>query len=526
MTLSEPRAREVLPFRRRLRPLAICCAIGGSWALAPKAASATTLPIAISGDKTHLVDATGAPFFLQGDAAWEAIPALTLSELTTYLDDRRSRGFNAIIMQLAGHVATTHNPHWLDVAGDPPFNLTLGGGSCARPKGDFCDLSTPNSAYFAHVDEVLKEAERRGMVVLLFPLYLGYQCGEEGWCVEMRANGITRVAALGRFLGARYKSYPNIVWVEGGDDKPSASGEPSELDLVNALANGIIAGEGGGKGTHLQSAHWERETSAAELSGVKFPLSIDATYSYRGDRLYEKTEADTQRDAGKTPAFLIESLYENERSSTATVVRAQMYEPILSGETGFVLGNSPLWLFGKTGDGNPGWGVATSATTFSTWRSALGSPGALDAQRAAQFFRAMAWWTLAPDRSAQIMTSLSPPGGGLLASTPDRKLAIGYFTDRSTATIDLSRMAGETTASWFDPSSGITTSIGTFARSGSHSFATPGSNAVGAQDWVLVLQAKGGSTAAPRKKTSWLVLLGLAAALVAANRRPLGALIP
>jgi hypothetical protein len=510
-----------LPRRHSLRSLP--WTLGCLLALAAAPASAATLPIAISPDRTHLVDATGAPFFLQGDSAWEAIPSLRPSELTTYLVDRKSRGFNAIIMQLAGHVATTHDPHWLDAAGQAPFNFTLGGGSCANPKGDLCDLSTPNSAYFAHVDQVLKEAESRGMVVLLFPLYLGYLCQEEGWCVEMRANGLAKVAALGRFLGARYKSYTNIVWVEGGDDKPSTAGNPSDLDLVNALANGIVAGEGGGTGTHLQTAHLGRDVSAADLAGVTFPLSIDTTYSYLGKDLLTKTASDTERDSGLRPAFLIESLYENEHSTSTTVLRAEMYEPILSGETGFVLGNNPLWLFGKTGDGNPGWRVATSTTAYPTWQSALESAGSRDAQRAGQFFRSIAWWGLAPDRSRRVMTSLVTAGSGLLASTADRTLAVGYFTDAATATIDFSRMAGVTTASWFDPSLGTTTSIGAFPGSGVHSFTTPGNNAVGAQDWVLLLKtaATAGESPAPavRKKTSWLPLLFVAALLIGATRR-------
>jgi hypothetical protein len=518
-----PRLRQHSSLRPVLRrvPHALGCAL----VLAAAPASAAKLPIGISPDRTHLVDATGAPFLLQGDSAWEAIPALRPSELTTYLADRKSRGFNAIIMQLAGHIATTHEPHWLDVAGEAPFNFTLGGGSCAHPKGDLCDLSTPNSAYFAHVDEVLRQAESNGMVVLLFPLYLGYLCQEEGWCVEMRANGLAKVTALGRFLGARYRSYTNIVWVEGGDDKPATTGNPSDLDLVNALANGIVAGEGGGTGTHLQTAHLGRDVSAADLAGVTFPLSLDTTYSYLGKELFTKAESDTQRDSGVRPAFLIESLYENEHSTPTTVLRAQMYEPILSGETGFVLGNNPLWLFARTGDGNPGWHVATSTTAFPTWQSALESAGSLDAQRAGQFFRSTAWWGLAPDRSKLVMTSLVTTGSGLLASTADRTLAVAYFTDAATATINLSRMGGATTASWFDPSLGTTTSIGTFPGSGLHSFTTPGNNAVGAQDWVLLLRATtAGESPAPaaRKKTSWLPLLFVAAALIGVKlrRRP------
>jgi hypothetical protein len=445
-------------------------------------------PLALSNDKHHLVDAKGVPFFLQGDTAWELIPGPSRADAIKYLDDRRGRGVNALLMEVAEHKFTTHNPPWLDAAGHSPFDSTLIGCSDASGSGDcHLDLSTPDSAYFAHVDWVVEQAAERGMVVLLVPSYMGYGCGDEGWCAEMRANGTAKLASFGEFLGARYKSSPNIIWVNGGDYTPSGS----DLALVNAIASGIIKGEGGGSGTHLMTAHWAQESSGADVSAVSW-LAIDSLYTYQDSLLYVKAQRDTARDRGQRPEFLIESLYENGHSSNGTTWRNEMYGPVIGGDMGFLFGDNPLWFFGTVGDGNPGWQLATSRSgSHSTWTKALSSQGSQDAARAGKFFRSIDWPHLQPDVSGAILTSGNGAGGVTLAATHDGKLAVAYFYGLATATIDMARLSGTVHARWFDPSNGVYTTVpgSPFAGTGSHDFTPPGNNATGLKDWVLLLQA-------------------------------------
>jgi hypothetical protein len=57
--------------------------------------------------------------------------------------------------------------------------------------------------------------------------------------------------------------------------------------------------------------------------------------------------------------------------------------------------------------------------------------------------------------------------------------------------VDMTAMAGTTTARWWNPVLGAYTAIGTgYANSGTHIFTTPGSNGDG-NDWLLVLDAPG-----------------------------------
>ena len=53
-----------------------------------------------SPNKRYLVDQTGAPFLMQGDAAWSLIVGLSDAEEEQYLKDRRQKGFNTVLVEL------------------------------------------------------------------------------------------------------------------------------------------------------------------------------------------------------------------------------------------------------------------------------------------------------------------------------------------------------------------------------------------------------------------------------------------
>jgi hypothetical protein len=70
--------------------------------------------------------------------------------------------------------------------------------------------------YFQRVDHMLSIAAAHGITVFLDPAETG------GWLSVLRSNSITKDGAYGRFLGNRflgnrYKSFPNIVWMNGND---------------------------------------------------------------------------------------------------------------------------------------------------------------------------------------------------------------------------------------------------------------------------------------------------------------------
>ena len=70
----------------------------------PPSAPTWRFPLQVSADHRYLVDQDGKPFRVQGDAGWEASVDLTLDGWRSYLDDRRARGFNTVLVQMTNPV--------------------------------------------------------------------------------------------------------------------------------------------------------------------------------------------------------------------------------------------------------------------------------------------------------------------------------------------------------------------------------------------------------------------------------------
>ncbi len=105
--------------------------------------AAPVFPLSIKPGERYLVDTAGEPFLIQGDTAWSLIAELTREDVDLYLDDRRARGFNTILVSLIEAKFATNAP--ANAYGQPPF---------LKP-GRY---DMPNEAYFQHADWVLRRA--------------------------------------------------------------------------------------------------------------------------------------------------------------------------------------------------------------------------------------------------------------------------------------------------------------------------------------------------------------------------------
>src|SRR5262249_56001352 len=93
------------------------------------------------------------------------------------------------------------------------------------------DLATPNDAFFTRVDHMLNLAAAHGLVVLLDPAETG------SYLSVLNANGVTKARNYGRYLGTRYRSFDNIVWMHGNDFQTWPN--PGDDAVVQAVARGI-----------------------------------------------------------------------------------------------------------------------------------------------------------------------------------------------------------------------------------------------------------------------------------------------
>ena len=423
-------------------------------------------PLRVGPTGRYLVDQNGTPFLITGESPQAMIGDLTEADAAAFFAKRASQGFNTVWINLLCNSYTGCNADGTTWDGVQPFT-TPG------------DLSTPNEAYFAHVDRVLQLAQQYGFVVLLDPIETG------GWLGTMVANGVTKDRDFGRYLGARYKGFTNIIWMSGNDYQQWG---PTYDPYVTAVAQGIADNDP----NHLQTVELNFNSSGSLDDPAWAPLiQLDAAYTY--DPTYKQVLTEYDRPS-PLPTFMVEATYEFEQNTSSVPygsplqLRKQEYWSLLSGAAGQMYGNHYTWQFlcpNRDGAGN----------CVGGWKDQLDSTGATQMAYVTGLFAPRKWYELVPDQTHSVVTDGLGTFGAddyvTAASTADGALAMAYVPSSRTITVDLSKLSGIVTARWYDPTNGTFTSIAgsPFPNAASVQLATPGTNAAGDGDWVLVLEA-------------------------------------
>jgi hypothetical protein len=176
-------------------------------------------PLKISSDERYLVDQKNKPFPILGRTAW-FIMSQPDSGYKKFLANTLEHGHNAIEMSVITHWAMgNHSP--FNANGDAPFLKCLNGNNWDGKliytdiKTEGPNLLTPNENYWKHIDELLAYCESKGILVFMFPGYVGYssETEEQGWMQELVANGTERTEQYGAWIATRYKNQKNIVWM-------------------------------------------------------------------------------------------------------------------------------------------------------------------------------------------------------------------------------------------------------------------------------------------------------------------------
>lgn len=409
------------------------------------------LPLRLSADHRRILDADGNAVLIQGDAAWSLIANTTEDEARFYIEDRRRKGFNTLIVSLIEYCFSQDPPR--NLAGDEPFTTP----------GDF---RTPNEAYMAHAERVLQIAADEGMLVMLAPAYLGYpslfpgyESRPQGWYDEVLANGPEGCRAWGEYLGERFRRFENIIWMIGGDRNPGET-----APALTQLALGIRAAGG----QNLFTAHVLPECSPVDVFPDHEWLDLNPTYTY--DIVHRKLQDDWLRDP-VWPFWLIESTYEGEHNASHLQIRRQAYWSVLTGGNGHCMGNNPIWPFEEG------------------WQAALDLPGSIAMARWGAFFRGLRWGDLRPDLKRRIGIDGLGEARGLdrvtVASTDDGRLTVAYLPAPRPLTIESSELAGpQVRAEWFEPSTGRSLPGGVLLTGGAITLTPPFPD-----DAVLTLEA-------------------------------------
>ncbi len=469
--------------------------------------AAPVFPVRHSANHRYLIDDHGAPFPILGRTAWFVL-SLTPVDYHTFIDDTVSRGFTAIELHVVNHDPRGNHPPF-DGDGNRPFVNRIGGAAWDgvlagyRNAGDAPDFTTPNEKYWRFVDAFLARCESRGLLVFLFPAYVGDRGGDQGWMQEMVANGSTRMRAYGAWMATRYKNQKNLVWMMGGDMGTGSSPfSAPQTDVERALRDGLQSI--GGQQSSQFSAEWTSESIGTDQQTFGASMTLNSVYSGYGDVSFAHTPVE--------PAFLLEEPYDEE-GPDGTRVNATATQPVrrfewagwLSTIGGYIAGNGYVWPFReatwrdrlsniRTALRSPGRHWPSGGPG---WREHLDTEGSRDLSRLNAFVNSISWHSLVPSGLAGMRRVIAlngpadrEPDDVAAAASPDGALLVAYVppAHRSPIAVDMSAMAGTTRARWFDPTSGAYVAVGAdFRNGGVRSFSAPGNNSAGAADWVLVL---------------------------------------
>jgi hypothetical protein len=418
--------------------------------------------VGLSANHRYLLDQKGAPYLLVGDSPQCLATQLSLTDMNSFFAERERQGFNTMWVDILCGPYTGGRPDYSTFDGVTPFT-TPG------------DLSTPNPAYFARIDEMVKLAGAHGMTLLLQPAETG------SFRDMLLRNGAAKDFAYGAYLGARYQQAPNIIWLSGNDYQTDQWGPYDPY--TTALARGLRSSDP----SRLQTVELNYPVSLSTDNPAWASL-IDLNLAYT----YAPTYAEVLSGYNHTPplpVIMIEANYEGEHNvggppATSDILRRQEYWSMLSGAAGQFYGNHYTWGF-----------------QYGSWKDHVDTSGVTQIAIMARFFASVPWYNLVPNQAHTLVTSGfgRPTSTGLVsdsdyapaALSAEGNLAIVYLPTPRTITVDMSRLSAPVTARWFDPTSGTYTPAanGILANSGTRRFAPNSTNSQGDSDWVLVLDA-------------------------------------
>ncbi len=449
---------------------------------APPPSSNGTYPLKASDNGRYLLTADNKFYYYIADAGWFAPARMNQADIVTYLNDRKSKGFNTIQVSVLmfPNLGTLPN-----VYGASPFINNL---DISQPREVGARTSNANSSdydYWDHIDYIIDQAANRDMQINLIPSWYGWA----GWDWRGYVSN-SNATAYGTFLGKRFGDKPNIMWTLGGDNNPDLSGSgvsnvpagKDTSDKTQATRNMGQAIRNNESIRHLMSYHTDRTFSSSDFFHNDSWHTVSFAYS---DELPYKIVQPTYNRANPKPIINPEAFYDARETLDRTVpantllddrgLRAQAYWTFLSGGVGFAYGHEQVW------DVN------------SVWKNALNANSSNDIKRLATFFDKYRT-ELVPDHRANNTVKLLTGGYGTVNTTnystsaiaKNNSVGLAYFpNNRSGIVVNMTALGGgNIKLSWFNPANGSTTDAGTFPASGTRSVSYP----AGFQDAVLVAE--------------------------------------
>lgn len=430
-------------------------------------------PLRVSDNQRFLVRSDGSPFFWLADTAWELFHRCDREEATMYLKKRKSQGFNVIQAVALAELDGLHTPN---TYGETPlFND---------------DPATPNPAYFEHVDFIIDKAAELDMYIALLPTW-GDKLHTRSWGIGPEVFNRENARKYGWWIGNRYKSRDNIIWIIGGDRTPRTDSD--DVEVWQQMAKGIVEAVGGNDKA-LMSYHPQPRNPGGSSTWFHQDDWLDFNMHQTGHcpkDSYKNIAHDYHLKPTK-PVLDGEPLYEdhpicfdakNKGYSMARDIRRIMYWNVFAGAFGQTYGCHDVWQMyttGQKGINGP----------LRPWPEALDLPMATQVRHLKNLMLSRPFLSRIPDQ--YMVVEDQEDTKDYVIATRDEKgaFAMIYFPTGKKTRLDLSALKGDRFKSWwYDPRTGNAYRGNEITNSIDKVTITPPTHGLG-NDWVLVVDSE------------------------------------
>jgi hypothetical protein len=426
----------------------------------------------VTADGHYLQYEDGTPFFWLGDTGWELFHRLTKEEINIYLENRRAKGFNVIQAVILAEFNGLKKPNQY---GDVPL-IDL-------------DPKKPNEKYFELVDYTVNLAEEKNMFVGLLPTW-----GDKVtklWGEGPVIFNETNAYVYGKWLGDRYKNYPNIIWILGGD-RPPFTDSIDYRPIWRAMAKGITEGA---NDKAIFTYHTWGGHSTSEYIHDEGWLSINTMQTGHGSghdvAVWKMIEHDYNLKPTK-PTLDAEPNYEDHPVNPWPKwdpangyfrdydVRKQTYRSVFSGACGVTYGHHAVWQFLSARED-----TINHADRY--WTNAINRPGAFQVGYLKKLIESYSPLNRIPDQSI-IVEGQGEKGEYITAfRNDDNKYAMIYLPVGKKIAVNTSFIkSDEIKVSWFNPRVGKTEGKKILQKDGVMDFISPTTGV--SNDWVLIIE--------------------------------------
>ncbi len=345
------------------------------------------------------------------------------------------------------------------------------------------DPTQPNEKYFELVDWTLQQAMKKNMFMGLLPTWGDKVLKLWGQGPEIFTE--SNAFIYGKWLGNRYKSFQNIIWIVGGD-RPAFNDSIDKREIWRSMARGIL--EGTNQKAIITYHPWGESSSTKYWPDEPW-LNIhmlQSGHAKKDNPVWEWIKRDREMTPVK-PILDGEPNYEDHPVNWNNKngyfrdydVRRQCYRSVFAGACGVTYGNQAMWQFYSERE-------EAVAYPERSWIETLDRPGAFQVGYLKKLIESRSVNDRIPDQKIIVDGQGEKIDYIIAFKDAKNRYCMVYLPVGKKFSVDISFIqAKQIKAWWYDPRKGEAGKPVVLSKVNIMSFTSPSAGIE--NDWVLVI---------------------------------------